>query len=101
MELINQPLRSELPHSQEESNAGELSGLLNTGPFTVPTLQGSSHFTVLVQDLKMGRARPGQAGVASHDLVGSEAVHLLLRTRAHVLRGLKPESLGSPQRLLT
>lgn len=59
MELINQPLRSELPHSQEESKAGELSGLLNSGPFTELTLQGSCHFTVLVQDLKMGRAKPG------------------------------------------
>lgn len=59
MELINQPLRAELPHSQEESQAGDLSGLLNTGPFTPLTLQGSSHFTVLVQDLKMGRTKPG------------------------------------------
>lgn len=59
MELINQPLRSELPHSQEESKAGELSGFLNPGPFTVLTLQGSSHSTVLVQDLRMGRAQLG------------------------------------------
>lgn len=58
MELINQPLRSELPRSQEDCVAGDLSALLDTGPFTVLTIQGSLHFTALVLDLKMGRAKP-------------------------------------------
>lgn len=41
MELINQPLRSALPHSPEDSVAGELSALLDSGPFTVLTSRGS------------------------------------------------------------